>query len=171
MVLGEIFGKQDEVQKLVDDFDVVVECVKVVYDDVDIVMVVNMFGGEIGYFVLIVGCLFGLIYDIFGFIFVFEVDDVSDDYQGDEIFVEVIVFLNFDWIFVFDCDVVFVVEILDYVQVVEIFESFEVLVGVIVVKEKQIVYMFIDIYLNEGIQIYMMFLNDFVDVFEQSVKN
>lgn len=65
-VLGEIFGKQDEAKKLVDDFDAAVERAKAAYDDADTVMAVNTSGGQIGYLAPTVGRSLGPIYDMLG---------------------------------------------------------------------------------------------------------
>lgn len=56
-------------------------------------------------------------------------------------------------------------------QAAEILESSEALAGVTAVKEKQLVYMPTDTYLNEGIQTYTAFLNDLADALEKSAKN
>ncbi|MGO4490041.1 siderophore ABC transporter substrate-binding protein [Microbacterium sp. 2RAF4] len=170
-VLGEIFGKQDEAKKLVDDFDAAVERAKAAYDDADTVMAVNTSGGQIGYLAPTVGRSLGPIYDILGLTPALEVEDASDDHQGDEISVEAIAASNPDWILVLDRDAVFAAETPDYVQAAEILESSEALAAVTAVKEKQLVYMPTDTYLNEGIQTYTTFLNDFADALEKSAKN
>ena len=47
--LGEIFGKQDEAKKLVDDFNASIERAKKAYDGSSTVMAVDVSGGNIGY--------------------------------------------------------------------------------------------------------------------------
>ena len=168
--LGEIFGKQDEAKQLVDDFDAAVERAKAAYDSADTVMAVNTSGGEIGYLAPTVGRSLGPIYDILGLTPALEVEDATDDHQGDEISVEAIAASNPDWILVLDRDAVFAAETPDYVQAAEILESSEALAGVTAVKEKQLVYMPTDTYLNEGIQTYTTFLNDLADALEKSAK-
>lgn len=170
-VLGEIFGKQDEAKKLVDDFDAAVERAKAAYDDADTVMAVNTSGGEIGYLAPTVGRSLGPIYDILGLTPALEVDDATDDHQGDDISVEAIAASNPDWILVLDRDAVFAAETPDYVQAAEILENSEALAGVTAVKDKQLVYMPTDTYLNEGIQTYTTFLNDLADALEKSANN
>ncbi|WP_394195265.1 siderophore ABC transporter substrate-binding protein [Microbacterium foliorum] len=169
-VLGEIFGKQDEAQALVDDFDAAVERAKAAYDDADTVMAVNTSGGEIGYLAPTVGRSLGPIYDILGLTPALEVDDASDDHQGDDISVEAIASSNPDWLLVLDRDAVFAAETPDYVQASEILESSEALAGVTAVADEQIVYMPTDTYLNEGIQTYTTFLEDFADALEAAQK-
>lgn len=169
-VLGEIFGKQDEAKALVDDFEAAVERAKKAYDDSATVMAVNTSGGEIGYIAPTVGRSLGPIYDILGLTPALEVEDATDDHQGDEISVEAIAASNPDWILVLDRDAVFADETPEYVQAAEILESSEALAGVTAVKEGQIVYMPADTYLNEGIQTYTAFLNDLADALEKSAK-
>lgn len=167
-VLGEIFGKQDEAQKLVDEFDAAVERAKAAYDEADTVMAVNTSGGQIGYLAPTVGRSLGPIYDLLGLTPALEVNDASDDHQGDEISVEAIAASNPDWILVLDRDAVFAAETPDYVQAAEILESSEALAGVTAVTDEQIVYMPTDTYLNESIQTYTAFLNDLADALEKS---
>lgn len=167
-VLGEIFGKQAEAQKLVDDFDAAIERAKNAYDATDTVMAVNTSGGTIGYLAPTVGRALGPIYDILGLTPALQVDDASDDHQGDEISVEAIASSNPDWILVLDRDAVFAADTPDYVQASQILENSEALSGVTAVTEGQIVYMPADTYLNEGIQTYTTFLNDFADALEKS---
>lgn len=169
-VLGEIFGKQDEAQALVDDFEAAVERAKKAYDDSATVMAVNTSGGEIGYIAPTVGRSLGPIYDILGLTPALEVADATDDHQGDEISVEAIAASNPDWILVLDRDAVFADETPEYVQAAEILESSEALAGVTAVKQEQIVYMPTDTYLNESIQTYTAFLEDLADALEKSAK-
>ncbi|WP_311258952.1 ABC transporter substrate-binding protein [Microbacterium sp. WCS2018Hpa-9] len=169
-VLGEIFGKQDEAQALVDDFDAAVERAKAAYDDADTVMAVNTSGGEIGYLAPTVGRSLGPIYDILGLTPALEVADASDDHQGDDISVEAIAASNPDWLLVLDRDAVFAAETPDYVQASEILESSEALAAVTAVADEQIVFMPTDTYLNEGIQTYTTFLNDLADALEAAQK-
>jgi iron complex transport system substrate-binding protein len=166
LALGEIFGKQDEAQKLVDEFEAAVERAKAAYDDADTVMAVNTSGGTIGYLAPTVGRSLGPVYDILGLTPALEVDEASDDHQGDEISVEAIAASNPDWMLVLDRDAVFAAETPDYVQAAEILENSEALTGVTAVADEQIVYMPTDTYLNEGIQTYTTFFNDLADALE-----
>jgi len=166
-VLGEIFDKQDEAQKLVDEFEAAVERAKNAYDESDTVMAVNTSGGTIGYLAPTVGRSLGPIYDMLGLTPALEVAEATDDHQGDEISVEAIAASNPDWILVLDRDAVFADETPDYVQASEILESTEALASVTAVKDAQIVYMPTDTYLNESIQTYTTFLNDFADALEK----
>ncbi|MFD5213575.1 siderophore ABC transporter substrate-binding protein [Microbacterium sp. NPDC058345] len=166
-VLGEIFGKQTEAKKLVDDFDAAVERATKAYDEAESVMAVTTSGGEIGYIAPTVGRTLGPIFDILGLTPALEVPEATDDHQGDDISVEAIAEANPSWILVMDRDAVFADETPDYVQAAEILEGSEALASVTAVKDAQIVYMPTDTYLNEGIQTYTAFLNDFADALEK----
>ena len=169
-VLGEVFGKQAEAKKLVDDFDAAVARAKDAYDDADKVMAVTTSGGEIGYIAPKVGRTLGPIFDILGLTPALQVEGATDDHQGDDISVEAIAKSNPDWILVMDRDAVFADEEPNYVQAAEILENSEALASVTAVKDAQIVYMPTDTYLNESIQTYTEFLNDFADALEKSEK-
>lgn len=54
-------------------------------------MSVIVIGGNIGFVVLYFGCVWGLMYEIFGWILVLEVLNFIVGYKGDDVFVEVIV--------------------------------------------------------------------------------
>ena len=165
-VLGEIFGKQDEAQKLVDDFEAAIERAQKAYDDADTVMAVTTSGGEIGYIAPTVGRTLGPVFDIIGLTPALDVPEATDDHQGDDISVEAIAESNPDWILVMDRDAVFAAETPDYQQASEILENSEALASVTAVADEQIVYMPTDTYLNEGIQTYTTFFNDFADALE-----
>ncbi|MEJ1092144.1 siderophore ABC transporter substrate-binding protein [Microbacterium istanbulense] len=169
-VLGEIFGKQDEAQKLVDDFEAAIERAQKAYDDAESVMAVTTSGGEIGYIAPTVGRTLGPVFDIIGLTPALEVPEATDDHQGDDISVEAIAESNPDWIVVMDRDAVFAAETPDYVQAAEVLENSEALASVTAVKDDQIVYMPTDTYLNEGIQTYTTFFNDFADALEAAAK-
>lgn len=167
-VLGEIFGKQDEAQKLVDDFDAAVERAKAAYDQADTVMAVSTSGGEIGYLAPTVGRTLGPIFDLLELTPALEVADATDDHQGDEISVEAIAKSNPSWILVMDRDAAIAADDPSYVQAAEILVSSEALAAVDAIKNEQLVYMPADTYTNESIQTYTKFLNDFADALEDA---
>lgn len=103
-VLGEVFEKQDEAAQITDEFDAAVERVDTAYDEGETVMAVTTSGGEIGYLAPGVGRTLGPVFDIFGLTPALEVDDASDDHQGDDISVEAIADSDPDWILVMDRD-------------------------------------------------------------------
>lgn len=169
-VLGEVFGKQDEAKKLTDDFEAAIERAQKAYDDADTVMAVTTSGGEIGYIAPTLGRTLGPIFDIVGMTPALEVPEATDDHQGDDISVEAIAESNPDWLLVMDRDAVFAADDPAYEQASDILENSEALASVNAVQEDQIVYMPTDTYLNEGIQTYTTFLNDFADALEKAAE-
>lgn len=167
-VLGEIFGKQTEAQELVDDFDAAVARASAAYDKTDTVMAVTTSGGQIGYIAPSVGRTLGPIYDMLDLTPALQVEGASDDHQGDDISVEAIAKASPAWILVMDRDAVFAADDATYKPAAQILESTEVLQSVPAIAKQQIVYMPTDTYLNEGIQTYTTFLNDFADALENS---
>ncbi|MBN8883700.1 siderophore ABC transporter substrate-binding protein [Salana multivorans] len=165
-VLGEVFGKQAEATKLVDDLDAAIARVKAAYDPADTVMAVNTSGGEIGYLAPGVGRTLGPVFDILGLTPALEVEGASDNHQGDDISVEAIATSNPSWILVMDRDAAISADDPEYTPAAEILESNEALAGVTAVTQGQIVYMPADTYTNEGIQTYTTFLNSFADALE-----
>jgi len=165
-VLGQIFGKEAEAEKIEADFDAAVERVKAAYDTEDTVMSVITSGGEIGYSAPGNGRTFGPLYDLLGLTPALEVDESSTDHQGDDISVEAIAASNPDWILVMDRDAAILADDPDYVPGAEVIEASEPLENVTAVQDAQIVYMPADTYTNESIQTYTEFLNELADALE-----
>ncbi|MGV9194130.1 siderophore ABC transporter substrate-binding protein [Microbacterium sp. MC2] len=165
-VLGEIFGKQAEAKELNDALDAAIERAKAAYDKADTVMAVNTSGGEIGYLAPGVGRTLGPVFEFLGLTPALEVDDATDDHQGDDISVEAIAASNPTWILVMDRDAAVAADDPAYVPGAEILENSEALAGVTAVQEGNIIYMPADTYTNEGIQTYTEFLNAFADALE-----
>ncbi|MGI6879715.1 siderophore ABC transporter substrate-binding protein [Microbacterium sp. gxy059] len=165
-VLGEVFGKQDEAAQLGADLDDSIERVKAAYDSGETVMAVITSGGEIGYSAPGNGRTFGPVFDILGLTPSLEVDESSDDHQGDDISVEAIADSNPDWILVMDRDAAVASDDPEYSPAAEVLEDSEALAGVTAVKESQIVYMPADTYTNEGIQTYTEFFSELADALE-----
>ncbi|WP_166872684.1 siderophore ABC transporter substrate-binding protein [Salinibacterium sp. ZJ450] len=166
-VLGEIFGKQDEAEKLNAELDAAIERVKAAYESGQTVMGVNTSGGEIGYVAPSNGRTIGPMFDIFGFAPALEIPEGSDDHQGDDISVEAIAESNPDWIIVMDRDAAVAAGDPAFSPASEILESSEALKNVTAVKDANIVYMPADTYTNEGIQTYTEFFNTLADALEQ----
>ncbi|GAA1793804.1 siderophore ABC transporter substrate-binding protein [Leucobacter iarius] len=169
-VLGEVFGKQTEAKKLVADFDKAVDRAKKAYKSSDTVLAVNTSGGAIGNIAPTVGRTLGPVYDLIGLTPALKVEKSSEGHKGDEISVEAIASANPDWILVMDRDASFdkAERGADYKPAAEILEKNDALKNVKAVANKHIVYMPTDTYLNEGIQTYTEFLNDFADALEKS---
>ncbi|MDR2321785.1 MAG: ABC transporter substrate-binding protein [Microbacterium sp.] len=168
-VLGEVFGKQKEAKKLVDDFDKAVDRAKKAYDGSG-VMAVTTSGGKIGYLAPKVGRTLGPVFDILGLTPALSVEGADDNHKGDDISVEAIAASNPSWILVMDRDAVFAKDDPSYVQAADILEKNQALASVSAIQQKHVVYMPTDTYLNEGIQTYTTFLNSFADALEKSAK-
>lgn len=165
-VLGEIFGKQAEAQKLNDDFDAAIERVKGAYDPAQTVMAVNTSGGNIGYIAPGVGRTLGPVFDIFGLTPALEVPEGTDDHQGDDISVEAIAASNPAWILVMDRDAGVAADDPGFQPAADLLANSQALANVAAVKDGNIVIMPPDTYINEGIQTYTEFFNQFADALE-----
>ena len=167
-VLGEVFGKQDEAKKLVDDFDASIERAKNAYDDSDKAMGLITSAGDIGYAAPTVGRTVGPVFDILDLDPALELEEGSEDHQGDDVSVEAIAKSNPDLMIVLDRDASFAPEERDEgsAPAAEVLEDSEALKDVPAIKDDKIVYFPEDTYLNEGIQTYTEFFNDFADTLE-----
>ncbi|WP_166828086.1 siderophore ABC transporter substrate-binding protein [Brevibacterium limosum] len=167
-VLGEVFGKQDEAKALVDDFDASIERAKGAYDGNDKAMGLITSAGDIGYGAPSVGRTVGPVFDILDLTAALEVEQSSEDHQGDDVSVEAIADSNPDLMVVMDRDASFAPEERDEgsAPAAEVLEDSEALKDVPAIKDDKIVYFPEDTYLNEGIQTYTEFFNDFADKLE-----
>ncbi|MGZ1491672.1 siderophore ABC transporter substrate-binding protein [Brevibacterium sediminis] len=167
-VLGEVFGKQDEAKKLVDDFDASIERAQKAYDDNDTAMGLITSAGDIGYAAPSVGRTVGPVFDILDLDPALEVEEGSEDHQGDDVSVEAIAKSKPDLMIVLDRDASFAPEERDEgsAPAAEVLEDSEALKDVPAIKDDKIVYFPEDTYLNEGIQTYTEFFNDFADKLE-----
>ena len=130
-------------------------------------MAVNVSGGTIGYIAPKVGRTYGPLFDLIGMTPALDVDNASDDHQGDDISVEAIASANPDWILVLDRDGGTNTRNTDeYVAAAQVIEGSEPLKNVTAVKDGQVVYAPEDTYTNESIITYTEILNDMADAFE-----
>lgn len=166
--LGEVFGKQDDAKKLIEDFDASVERAKSAYDSNDKAMGLITSAGDIGYSAPSVGRTVGPVFDILDLTPSLEVDASSEDHQGDDISVEAIADSKPDLMVVMDRDASFAPEERDEgsAPAAEVLEKSEALKDVPAIKNDKIVYFPEDTYLNEGIQTYTEFFNTFADQLE-----
>ena len=165
-VLGEVFGKEEEAEKLGTDFDAAVERVSTAYDGSSTVMAVTTSGGEIGYIAPGEGRTLGWTFEAFDFVPALEVENASDDHQGDDISVEAIADSNPDWILVMDRDAAISADDPEYVPANEILDSSEALAGVTAITEGNVIYMPADTYTNESIQTYTEYFTTLADALE-----
>lgn len=168
-VLGEVFGKQDEAEKIIDDYDASVERAKAAYDSSDTAMGLITSAGDIGYSAPSNGRTVGPVFDILDLNPALEIEASSEDHQGDDISVEAIAESDPDLMVVLDRDASFAPEDRDEgsAPAAEVLEDSEALKDVPAIKDDKIVYFPQDTYLNEGIQTYTEFFNDFADKLEE----
>ena len=165
-VLGEIFGKQDEAKKLVDELEAAEQRVKDAYDPEETVMGLVASGGEFGFSAPSTGRTVGPLYDVLGLTPALEIENSSTDHEGDDVSVEAIAKSNPDWILVMDRDAAIAADEEGYQPAKELLENSEALQNVEASKKGQVVVFPADTYTNEGIQTYTEFLNDFADALE-----
>ena len=163
--LGEVFGKQAEAKQLNDDLDAAIARAKAAYDPAATVMAVNTSGGNIGYLAPGVGRTLGPVFEILGLTPALEVEG-TDDHQGDDISVEAIADSNPDWILVMDRDAGVAADDPNFQPAADLLANSQALANVTAVKEDNIVIMPADTYVNEGIQTYTTFFNQFADALE-----
>lgn len=164
-VLGEIFGKETEAAELTSALDDAIADAIAAYDPAQTVMAVNSSGGNIGYLAPTVGRTLGPVFDILGLTPALEIDDATDDHQGDDISVESIADSNPDWILVMDRDAAVGADDPSYVPANEVIEGSAALQNVTAVIEGNIIYMPADTYTNEGIQTYTEFFQALAEAF------
>ena len=167
-LLGEVFGKEDEAEELVAEFDESIQRVRDAYDPEDTVMGVITSGGNVNYAAPGSGRTLGPAFDILGLTPALEVDNATTDHQGDDISVEAIADSNPDIMLVMDRDAaVGPAEGEEYVPANELLRDSAALRNVTAVTEDRIIYMPQYTYVDEGIQTYTEFFNALADALEQ----
>ena len=154
IALGQIFNKNNEAEKLIEDFDKSIEDAKSAYNGTDTVMSVVVSGGEIGFSAPTSGRVWGPMYEIFGWKSALEVDGSTSDHKGDDISVEAIAQSNPDWIFVLDRDAA-TSSSEDSVPAQDVIDNSPALKNIAAVTDGHIVYAPNDTYTNESIQTYV----------------
>ena len=166
--LGEMFGKQDEADKLIEDFDKSIERAKAAYDKQDKVMGVITSGGNVNYAAPGSGRSLGPIFQILGLTPALEVENASTDHEGDDISVEAIADSNPDIMLVMDRDAATAENNgEEYTPANELIADSAALKNVAAVTEDRIIYMPQYTYVDEGIQTYTEFLNSLADALEK----
>lgn len=164
--LGKLFDKEAEAEATVAEFQAAEARVTEAYNSEDSVMSVIVSGGAIGYSAPVEGRTFGPLYELFGFTPSLEVDESSENHQGDDISVEAIADSNPDWILVMDRDAGTSTEEENYRPAAEIIEGSEALQNVTAIQEGNVVYVPADTYTNESIQTYTEIFNEIADALE-----
>ena len=167
--LGEIFGKQDEAKKLVDDFNASIERAKKAYDGSSTVMAVDVSGGNIGYVAPGKGRTWGPVFDLLGLKPALEVEGSTDSHTGDDISVEAIAEANPAWIFVLDRDAA-ITKDGSNTPAETVINGNAALQNVAALQNKHVVYAPKDTYTNESIITYTEIFNSLADAFEAAKK-
>ena len=167
--LGEIFGKQDEAKKLVDDFNASIERAKKAYDGSSTVMAVDVSGGNIGYVAPGKGRTWGPVFDLLGLKPALEVEGATDSHTGDDISVEAIAEANPAWIFVLDRDAA-ITKDGSNTPAETVINGNAALQNVAALQNKHVVYAPGDTYTNESIITYTEIFNSIADAFEAAKK-
>ena len=167
--LGEIFGKQDEAKKLVDDFNASIERAKKAYDGSSTVMAVDVSGGNIGYVAPGKGRTWGPVFDLLGLKPALEVEGSTDSHTGDDISVEAIAEANPAWIFVLDRDAA-ITKDGSNTPAETVINDNATLQNVAALQNKHVLYAPNDTYTNESIITYTEIFNSIADAFEAAKK-
>ena len=167
--LGEIFGKQDEAKKLVDDFNASIERAKKAYDGSSTDMAVDVSGGNIGYVAPGKGRTWGPVFDLLGLKPALEVEGSTDSHTGDDISVEAIAQANPAWILVLDRDAA-ITKDGSNTPAETVINDNAALQNVTALQNKQVVYAPNDTYTNESIITYTEIFNSLADAFEAAKK-
>lgn len=167
--LGKAFGKESEAQSLIDDFDAALARAQEAYDSSQSVMAVNVSGGTIGYIAPSVGRTFGPLFDLIGLTPALEIEDGTNDHQGDDISVEAIAQSNPDLLLVLDRDGgTSTRNTSDYIPAEQVISDSPALGGVTAIAEDNVYYAPADTYTNESIITYTEILNGLADLFESA---
>ena len=167
--LGEIFGKQAEAKKLVDDFNASIERAKNAYDGTSTVMAVDVSGGNIGYVAPGKGRTWGPVFDLLDLKPALEIEGATDSHTGDDISVEAIAEANPAWIFVLDRDAA-ITKDGSNTPAETVISGNAVLQNVTAISTGQVVYAPNDTYTNESIITYTEIFNSLADAFEAAKK-
>ena len=167
--LGEIFGKQAEAKKLVDDFNASIERAKNAYDGTSTVMAVDVSGGNIGYVAPGKGRTWGPVFDLLDLKPALEIEGATDSHTGDDISVEAIAEANPAWIFVLDRDAA-ITKDGSNTPAETVINDNAALQNVAALQNKHVVYAPNDTYTNESIITYTEIFNSIADAFEAAKK-
>lgn len=163
--LGEVFGAEDEAQRLVDDFQEEIDRVASGLSDDASHMGLMTSGGDLGYLAPGEGRTLGPLFELFDLEPALS-QEVEDDAHADEISVEAIAEANPDWLLVTDRDARLESEGEEYQPAEELIEENPALQEVTAVQEGNIVYTSAEMYLTEDIQAYTQFLRDWAEALE-----
>lgn len=165
-VLGKIFDKNEEAEKLNKEFDESIEAVKKAYNGEDTVMSVVVSGGEIGFSAPKSGRVWGPMYEIFGWVPALELEEGTSDHKGDGVSVEAIAQSNPTWLMVLDRDAA-VSSSEQSVSATDVISGAPALQNITALKEGNIIYAPNDTYTNESIQTYLELFENIANSFKK----
>lgn len=163
-ILGDIFDKADEAQKINDSLDEKAEEAKKAYDGKSTVLSLIASGGKIMYSAPVTGRAAGGIYPALGLQPALE-QEGEENKHGDEISAEAIAQANPDFIIVMDRDAAISKPGQNPVPAKELVEGAEALSGVTAVAKGQVVYLDPTFYLTESIHTYVKLLGQLAEAF------
>ncbi|WP_129657759.1 siderophore ABC transporter substrate-binding protein [Rothia halotolerans] len=166
-LLGEIFGHEEDAEKLVGDFDASLDRARESYNGEDTVMGIITSGGDINYAAPGEGRAIGPVFDWLDLTPALE-QEGSENHQGDDVSVEAIAGSNPDWLLVMDRDAAVSDDDSEYSAAEDLIKNSEALASVPAVEKNQIDYMPKDFYVHEDIILYTEFLDSMADSFEQA---
>lgn len=168
--LGEVFGKQEEAEQVVADFEEARDRAAAAVPEDATVESVLVSGGEISHSAPGDGRFWGPLYDMIGLTPAIQSEGDSNNH-GDDISVEAIAEANPDWLFVLDRDAgTNSGQEEGYTPAQDLIEGNPALSNVTAVQEGNTVYAPEDAYTNESIITYTEVLNDIADGFESAAQ-
>lgn len=166
-ILGQIFEREADATALNEELDAAIAGAKEAYNGTDTVMAVNTSAGQIGYLAPGVGRALGPVFTKLGWKPALEVENSSNNHQGDEISLEAIAQSNPEWLIVLDRDAALLPESRDAgsLPAEEMIRNAEALKNVPAVQKDQIVFLAPNFYFTEGIQAYTELFNQIEGAF------
>ncbi len=161
-ILGQVFDREDDAQRLADELDAAVTAAAEAYNGTDTVVGLITSAGEIAYAAPGEGRGVGSVFPTLDLVAGID-REAEDSSHGDDISVEAIAAAAPEWLIVLDRDAMFGED--GYVAAKELIEGSEALKNVPAVKKGQIVYLAPSFYLDEGIQSYTQLYTDLADAF------
>lgn len=161
-ILGQVFDREDDAQRLADELDAAVAAAAEAYNGTDTVVGLITSAGEIAYAAPGEGRGVGSVFPTLDLVAGID-REAEDSSHGDDISVEAIAAAAPEWLIVLDRDAMFGED--GYVAAKELIEGSEALKNVPAVKKGQIVYLAPSFYLDEGIQSYTQLYTDLADAF------
>ena len=161
-ILGQVFDREDEAQRLADELDAAVAAAAEAYNGTDTVAGLITSAGEIAYAAPGEGRGVGSVFPTLDLVAGID-REAEDASHGDDISVEAIAAAAPEWLIVLDRDAMFGED--GYIAAKELIEGSEALKNVPAVKKGQIVYLAPSFYLDEGIQSYTQLYTVLADAF------